>query len=256
MIFYLSGTGNTKWAASILGQMTGERLIDITKVKEETAYFTPNTNERIGFCFPVHGWRPPLAFRRFLNKLRIDNPNNHYCYALCTAGDDIGETMDILKKDLAKHGIKLDSAFSLIMPESYVGLPFMDVDTKENEERKKVKAAKDLAIYGQFITERKVGMTYLTLGRWPRVNSRLLGGFFTKYLITDKHFRVVANKCIGCKTCAAVCPVNNIVPNNDNMPQWKHNNTCLTCFACYHHCPTHAIEFGIMTRNKGQYYFK
>lgn len=49
MIFYLSGTGNTKWAASILGQMTGERLIDITKVKEETAYFTPNTNERIGF---------------------------------------------------------------------------------------------------------------------------------------------------------------------------------------------------------------
>ena len=131
-----------------------------------------------------------------------------------------------------------------------------DVDTKENEERKKVKAAKDLAIYGQFITERKVGMTYLTLGRWPRVNSRLLGGFFTKYLITDKHFRVVANKCIGCKTCAAVCPVNNIVPNNDNMPQWKHNNTCLTCFACYHHCPTHAIEFGIMTHNKGQYYFK
>lgn len=96
---------------------------------------------------------------------------------MCTAGDDIGETMDILKKDLAQHGIKLDSAFSLIMPESYVGLPFMDVDTKENEERKKVKAAKDLAIYGQFITERKVGMTYLTLGRWPRVNSRLLGGF-------------------------------------------------------------------------------
>lgn len=81
------------------------------------------------------------------------------------------------EKDLAQHGIKLDSAFSLIMPESYVGLPFMDVDTKENEERKKVKAAKDLAIYGQFITERKVGMTYLTLGRWPRVNSRLLGGF-------------------------------------------------------------------------------
>ena len=156
MIFYLSGTGNTKWAASILVQMTGERLIDITKVKEETAYFTPNTNERIGFCFPVHGWRPPLAFRRFLNKLRIDNPNNHYCYALCTAGDDIGETMDILKKDLAQHGIKLDSAFSLIMPESYVGLPFMDVDTKENEERKKVKAAKDLAIYGQFITERHI----------------------------------------------------------------------------------------------------
>lgn len=256
MIFYLSGTGNTKWAANILSKITEEKLIDITKIKDETIHYTPEAGERIGFCFPVHGWRPPLVFRKFIGKLKIDNPQNHYCYAICTAGDDIGETIDILKNDLGKKGIQLDSAFSLIMPESYVGLPFMDVDTPENEKRKKDKAANDLSTYCKIIVERKAGITNLTLGRWPRINSRVLGGLFTKFLVTDKHFHVTADKCIGCKTCMKVCPVGNITPDSNNRPVWRHNGSCLTCFACYHHCPTHAIEFGIMTRKKGQYYFK
>ncbi len=255
MIFYLSGTGNTKWAAESLARLTGEQLVDIFKVDDNDMNYSLAPNERIGFCFPVHGWRPPLFLRKFISRLKLQDSDKHYCYAVCTAGDNIGETIDILKKDLSRQGITLDSAFSLIMPESYVGLPFMDVDTQDNERLKKEKAEQELAEYGKLIINREKDVWRLTIGKWPRVNSRLLGGFFTDYLITDKRFHVDKSRCISCGICSKVCPVENIVINDNKYPQWQHNGSCLTCFSCYHHCPVHAIEFGRMTRHKGQYYF-
>lgn len=255
MIFYLSGTGNTRWAASEIALNTGESLVDITKADGQHTAYSLADGERIGFCFPVHGWRPPKIYRKFIHNLDVKNAQAHYCYALCTAGDDIGETVKILRDDLAARGIRLNSAFSLIMPESYVGLPFMDVDTPENEARKKEKAAADLARHIKAIAERKKGIEELATSKWPRINSRLLGGVFARCLVTDKPFRVTADKCIGCGTCAATCPTGNIIMDG-NTPHWQRNRQCMACFSCYHHCPTHAIEYGRMTKHKGQYYFK
>lgn len=256
MIFYLSGTGNTLWAAEELSEYTGEQLINIAEAINGDCRYTPDEEERIGFCFPVHGWRPPKLVRSFINKLHINNGDRHYCYALCTAGDNIGETIDILKKDLGKKGITLNSSFSLIMPESYVGLPFMDIDKPENERKKKETSAKQLEEYKRCIYERKKDVERLTTGRWPRINSRIIGGYFTNVLITDKPFHTVSDRCVGCGLCQKACPVDNIIWTAGKEPQWKHNGSCLTCFACYHHCPHHAIEFGRRTKNKGQYYFK
>lgn len=256
MILYFSGTGNTKWAATALSEKTGEKLIDITDVANTDVSYKLEEGERLGFCFPVHGWRPPLIVRKFIKRLSVINPEGHYCYALCTTGDNVGEAIDIFEKDLWKKGIHLDSAFSLIMPESYVGLPFMDVDTPEKEKQKKRKAAEDLERFAEMITERKKGIRDLVIGRWPKINSRLIGSCFVKYLITDKPFHVAEDKCIKCGKCAEACPVNDIIWSKGSMPKWKHNGSCLSCFACYHHCPKHAIEYGKRTKNKGQYFFE
>ncbi len=256
MIFYMSGTGNTRWAATTIAQATGEKLVNILDKGLENTSYRLDDGERLGFCFPVHGWRPPKTFRDFIGRLDLGQTTGHYCYALCTAGDNIGESINILRGDLAKKGIRLDSAFSLVMPESYVGLPFMDVDTPENETRKKEKAATDLTRFITIIKEKRTGAEELTIGRWPRINSRLLGGFFTSHLITDKPFRLSTDLCTGCGLCATSCPTGNITPRDGNRPTWSHDGSCLACFACYHHCPHHAIEYGRMTRHKGQYYFK
>lgn len=255
MIFYLSGTGNSLWAAKTIAKATGERLINILDKERIRTRFSLDEDERVGFCFPVHGWRPPMALRKFISQLSFDDAKPHYCFALCTAGDNIGETINILRSDLASRNIHLDSAFSLIMPESYVGLPFMDIDTPENEKRKKDKAAKDLERFIKIIGKKQKNIEELTVGRWPKINSRVIGGFFTKYMITDKPFHVTTGKCIGCGLCAASCPTGNISLNNQKRPQWHHDGSCLACFSCYHHCPNHAIEYGRMTKNKGQYYF-
>lgn len=255
MIFYFSGTGNTKWAAQKVADYIEEELVNIPDVFDGDCHFELKMGERIGFCFPVHGWRPPLYIRQFIRKLSFDNADGHFCWALCTAGDDIGETMDILQQDLEPKGLQVASALSLVMPESYVGLPFMDVDTPEKEKLKKEKADEKLEAFLPYLQNRREGIFELDLGHWPRINSRLLGAFFVKRLVTDRRFHVNSNRCVKCGICADVCPEQDIQGGLGHEPEWKHNGKCLTCFSCYHHCPHHAIEFGRQTYKKGQYFF-
>lgn len=256
MIFYLSCTGNTLWAVRQIAESTGDRLIDIAQALEGDCHYVPEKDERIGFCFPVHGWRPPKLFRAFIGKLSIATADGHYCWALCTAGDDIGQSMELLARDLAARNLKVESQFSLIMPESYVGLPFMDVDKPERERKKIREAQMKLNDIVPLIVKRERGIVDTYKGHWPRTNSYLLGSVFVKSLLTDKPFRVHEENCVRCGTCISVCPVGNISGGKGCVPSWLHTDRCLTCFACYHHCPTKAIEYGNRTGNKGQYYFK
>lgn len=284
MIFYFSGTGNTRWAAIKLATATHERLIDIAEemrlIKKSGAQYTEpfilEKGERLGFVFPIHGWRVPRLVREFIDKLQVNLPTeevhpNHespvpspvYAYAVCTAGDSIGLTIENLNETIASNsslsniGVhEVTSSFSLIMPESYVGLPFMDVDPKEKEIRKKEKSALELEEISEEIFNRKEGICRLVKGPIPWFFTKVVGGFFEKVLITDKRFHVTADKCVKCGICARVCPVGDIDGGKGKMPVWLHHDDCLTCFNCYHHCPHHAIEFGHQTQKKGQYYFK
>lgn len=264
MIFYFSGTGNTRWAAQKVAAATADRLVNIAEemLAAETAQasdpqftYTLAQDERIGFFFPVHGWRPPRLVLDFLDRLHLPNADSHYAYVVCTAGDNVGEAVSILEKRLQTMGIKIDSAISLIMPESYVGLPFMDVDTPAKEQCKKMEADNKLTRFIADIMECRSGVRDITIGHWPRINSRLIGSVFVKKLVTDRPFHVVADRCLHCGKCASVCPVANIHFEKGGEPSWLHNGKCLSCFACYHHCPTHAIEYGGRTKKKGQYYY-
>ena len=281
MIFYFSGTGNTKWAASKLAAATHDSLISIAPymraddtMHDMTEPFTLQEDERLGFVFPVHGWRVPRLVREFIANLKIQRAENTeagkkeetrrpFVYCVCTAGDSIGLTIENLNEvissnpSLAALGITaVDSSYSLIMPESYVGLPFMDVDPKEREIRKKEEAAQELAVVCEEIFNRKQGVNRLVKGPIPWFFTKVVGGFFEKVLITDKRFHVEKDRCVKCGICANVCPVGDIKGGHGAYPEWLHHKDCLTCFTCYHHCPHHAIEFGKQTRKKGQYFFK
>ena len=255
MIFYFSGTGNTKWAVEQIAAVTHETVIFIPDVLSGECHFSVGADERIGFCFPVHGWRPPFIVRDFIHKLKIDNVKDNYCYALATCGDDIGLTFEYLNKDLATIGLHTDSVFSFIMPESYVGFPFMDVDNKFKRDAKKQDGAKTLQYIIKDIVDRKKDARKVNESHWPRINSNLIGSYFIRKMVVDTPFHVEENRCVKCGICADVCPVNNIEGGLGYMPQWQHNGLCTTCFACYHYCPHHAIEFGNKTKNKGQYFF-
>ena len=287
MIFYFSGTGNTKWAASKLAAATREDLISIAPYMraDDSSHnlaepFILKENERLGFVFPVHGWRVPKLVREFISKMKIQREpsdasaenkakaddslkNRPFTYCVCTAGDSIGLTIENLNEVISLNpslqalGItEVSSSYSLIMPESYIGLPFMDVDPKEREIRKKENAAQELAIVCEEIFDRKEGISRLVKGPIPWFFTKVVGGFFENVLITDKRFHVEKDRCVKCGICANVCPVGDIKGGHGEYPVWLHHKDCLTCFTCYHHCPHHAIEFGNQTQKKGQYYFR
>ena len=254
MIFYFSGTGNTRWAAQELAEATGERLLFIPEELKTACEYTLADDERIGFCFPVHGWQPPHIVREFVSRLKIGNAGSHYTYILCTCGDTTGLAVKMLTKQLAEKGITVESCQSLTMPESYVCLPFMYTDSPEREHEKKEQARKDLDIYIKVVKERQTGYSRLTLGPTPWAFSHVIGAYFNRYMITDKKFTVDADVCLHCGLCAEVCPVGDII--FDNTPEWKNDSSCTCCLSCYHHCPVHAINYGSITRRRGQYYFK
>lgn len=256
MIFYFSGTGNTRWAAERLATLTDEKLLFIPEeLKRDSCSYELAKEERIGFCFPTHGWQPPVIVREFIKRLSIVNSQGHYCYALTTCGDSIGLTMEMLNRDLVQANLPTaTSMFSLTMPESYVCLPFMYTDTYEREQEKIATANRMLEQYAVMIQERRLGEVHTTRGAAPWLMSHVIGSYFNKHMVNDKKFTVDEDLCIGCHRCELVCPTGNILFAKE-FPSWQHNGSCTSCLACYHHCPRHAINYGKITRKRGQYYY-
>ena len=265
MIFYFSGTGNTRWAAEEIAKAIGERLMFIPdEIRLGRYSYSLQTGERIGFCFPTHGWQVPRIVRNFIRRLSLHLPEHApqpFCWALTTCGDNMGETMTILNRELkASGGLRLrdgeplqaESVFSVIMPESYVCLPFMKTDPEDKEALKLDVARHQLPHIIHIIKERRRGIEELDKGSTPRLYSYVIGEYFNRKMVTDKKFTVDADKCIGCGKCQKVCPVDNI---KGTPPVWLHNGQCTSCLACYHYCPEHAINYGRITRKRDQYYF-
>lgn len=255
MIFYFSATGNSRWAAESIAHSIGDHTVAIADAMKGDCHFTLANNERIGFCFPVHGWRPPQIVADFIARLHV-NAEHSYCFVVVTAGDNIGLTLQTTEQMLQQQGIKMESAFSLIMPESYVGLRMLRLDTPERAKQKVKAAAKQLEHIADIVLDRRGGWYNIVAGNWPRINSNILGAAFKKWLVSDKPFRVDPQKCIGCGLCEQKCPVDNIRMDQAKRPEWLHTGRCLTCFACYHFCPQRAIDFGSQTRGVGQYRFE
>ena len=253
MIFYFSGTGNTRWVAEQIAKAIGEELVFIPDMIRDRRYkFTVKEDERIGFCFPTHGWQPPRICRDFIRQLSLTSKTNTYCWALTTCGDNTGEAMTILNKDLQTIDLQAETLFSVIMPESYVCLPFMKTDPEDRERWKIENAEHQLHHIISIVKDRKRGIEELEKGSTPRLYSYVIGAYFNKRMVHDKKFTVDAEVCIKCGKCVKVCPVDNI---KGTPPVWIHNGKCTCCLACYHYCPVHAINYGSITRKRDQYYF-
>lgn len=251
MIFYFSGTGNTRWAARQIADKTGDKTVNIAdEMGKEPQTYRMGDGERLGFCFPTHGWQPPRLVREFIRRSRFVGAT--YVYALTTCGDSTGDAMTIFCRELQRKGLHADALFSVIMPESYVCLPFMYTDTPARE-REKIEQARGLLAHIADQIDRRERETALTKGPTPWLFSYVIGRYFNRHMVSDGKFRVDEDVCTHCGKCQRVCPVANI---KGTPPEWLHNGRCTCCLACYHHCPVHAINYGNITRKRGQYFMK
>ena len=263
MIYYFSGTGNSRWTATTLARELNCEAIYICSKRFDAVDHVSllsriSPDEPVGFAFPIHGWQPPHIVRRFVRSLPHSIFAGRYVFAVCTCGDETGLAMDIFAKELSRRGMKLNFAVSVQMPNTYVCLPFMDIDSKELEDRKIMAAENQIPKIAEQIRNREDG-EYLTKGTAPWLLTYVIGEYFNRRMVNDKKFKVDLAECAHCGRCRRVCPVGNIVDSglmSEFTPKWKRAGSCTGCLACYHGCLKHGITYGDITRKREQYFFK
>ena len=253
MIFYFSGTGNSKHVAEYLATMLGERLVAIGEAVAEGNYsYTLARGEMVGWVFPTYSWGPAPIAARFAMRVQLQGYDaDTYCFMVTTCGDEVGETVQMFGKALGN--IRLNAAFSVQMPNNYILLPSFDVDSKELERSKIEASAARINTIAHAIAHRSETID-VVVGTWRRLKSRLIYPLFRRFAMSDKAFAANADVCTRCGLCARVCPANNITLGCNELPKWHGN--CTMCLSCIHRCPVRAIEYGKATRSKGRYFFR
>lgn len=236
MIFYFSGTGNSKWVAKQIAEKIKDKTYDISEIKEIPEI---NNEKQIGFVFPIYAWGIPEPMLTFAKKIkRIEA----FAFGICTCGATAG----IALKQFSKV-YNLDSSYSIIMPSNYiVGEDIEDEDVilkKIEIAKKKIKK-----IAEEILQHKK---TYqVSEGKLPKIKSTIVNVGFNKYARSTKQFYVNKEKCNGCGLCARNCPAVTIKLVN-KKPVW--NKKCYQCLKCINYCPQKAIQYGKKTEKRGRY---
>ncbi len=244
MVFYFSGTGNSKWVAEEIAKGISDRTVDIAQyIKDGNDNYNVEKNEKIGFVFPVYSWTVPKIVLDFVKKVMVTSDT--FTFGVITCGENIGDAMKQLKSL-----IPLSSEYSIVMPNNYILLG-MDVDSDEIVELK-IKTAKITikAMVKEINENRKV--SEIEKGSLAFLKTKLVGYFFNKYALDARPF-FAESSCNSCGLCEKTCPTSNIILE-DGKPRW--GDKCIQCLACINRCPQVAIQYGKKTKNRGRYYFK
>lgn len=252
MIYFFSGTGNSRYVAEKLGDILHSRVLSILEDKKK--FLQPDCSDNmIVIVVPIHSWGIPPIVKQYIEEWdfnsiqEIKNKNIRPSFVV-TCGDDTGDVDIMIDKLIRKIGIKAGLIASVIMPNTYVLLPGFNVDSRALTELKIKESTERIAQVAEWIRAGREERDIFR-GRFPGIKTKVVYPLFHKWGIDTKKFHA-DDKCIGCGKCKEQCPVGNIVISKGH-PIW--NNQCTSCLACFHICPTKAISYGKVTKNKGQY---
>lgn len=231
---WFSGAGNSKTAAADLAKrLPFDTVMPISEAMEHPESL--DDTKILGLVFPIYFFGPPNHIRRFIvETLAQSELDLEYLFVIFTHGGMPFYGASITDRLLAEAGYAASYVTGIPMVDTYV--PLFKIPRKRAQERKHQTAAKRLeSVVGELETQSLRIATRLPLSR---LFHTLWEQGLNKRKERDRRFRVT-DQCTGCGICAKVCPVGNITLE-DGRPIFHHR--CEQCFACYHHCPEHAIE--------------
>lgn len=247
MIFWFSGTGNSKYAAQRMAEALNEPLLcmnDRIKAHDTAAV---ETGERLVIVTPTYAWRIPRLVRDWL--LQTELRGARQAWFVMTCGGEIGSA-DRYNRELCRvKGLSCMGTAQIVMPENYIAMFSAPQADEAREIVAKTEPNIDCVI-ASIQSNQPFAPTRNNL--YDRFMSGPVNLIFYKFCVKADAF-TVSDTCIGCGQCAKRCPMNNVTLK-DGKPVWGKN--CTHCMACICYCPVSAIEYGKKSVGQPRYHFE
>ncbi len=246
LIFYYSGSGNTKLACEYLTQNIENVHFELCNIVKITEIPNLDLYDIVGFATFTDWLGQPFLFKEFIKKIPIQQEK--LAFVLITYGSGMfGNALRHFSKRVKKRGFKVITGFALLTPESYPPANVRGVGDVNNPKEK------HMVRFNSFISDLNNDLNnYLRNGGTIRkrgVKTGLYNTLIGYTLGSLMHSSTRARKdmgekfvdetlCTECGRCARGCPYNAITLN----PKPEFDMTkCYGCWHCYNHCPEKAI---------------
>ena len=237
VLYYFSGTGNTKWAADKL-QEVFERYglqLDLKSIEED------KRADIKGYSFlvigtPVYAEIEPRLVEDFVSTVPASETQTR-CIVYSTQGASKCSAVKRISSELAKKGYDIAGEAMIEMPNNFHF--YFGKEPSDNKmgrvmigaERKLRMLARDFSSGREHKT--KTFALRLSIGAFA-------GKAFRKSIPKLSQNLTASSDCIKCRLCLMNCPKGNITFEGGRAI--IHSN-CILCLRCIHLCPENAIRY-------------
>lgn len=248
MVLYFSATGNTRFLATELAKKLDDECIDLLDRIKKNDLSEICSERPFIICTPVYVCEMPRFLSKYLRNVKLSGSRKVYFIA-DSAGYG-GITGYLAKKLFRRKKMEFMGYSEVVMPRNYF-ISHYPPQTNDEIKSRLIRACRQLCEIAETVKKsEKLRARYVFM--FEKLITIPFNPVWSKYKMSAKEF-FADSKCVSCGKCAKVCPLNNI-SITDSKPIW--GNSCTHCMACIGNCPTGAIEYGNVTREKGRYNFK
>jgi ferredoxin len=248
IVYYFSGTGNSRNVASWLSKIADERgiegrVLNIAQINR-LSIEPPDPDALLVFVSPIHGFNYPPVMLHFV--LRFPKGNNKVLLMSTRGGTLIGKFIVPGISGIAFHlsalvlklkGYSIRAMFPVDLPSNWISLhPGLNERTvKYLHERNKERVTK---FAGKVFSGETVFKGMYDIVQDILVAPISLAYYFIGRFVLAKTF-YASGDCDHCDACIKGCPVL-AIKKIHNRPYWTFD--CESCMKCMSHCPRKAIE--------------
>lgn len=236
ILFYFSGTGNTKWIADKWKYYFNMKNIELDLINIEEK----QDIELTGYNFliigtPIYAEMHPKIVDTFLNNLPEANKVKTILYS--TQGAQKASALEVMESKIKNKGYSVASKVMFKMSNNFYFFIGKKTSSKEMDEiavscEDKIKSIVSNFIEEKYVKERVSGVRVIL--------SKVFNKYFNNYIFNLSKNLSSSEGCTRCGLCVRNCPQNNITFENGHV---VFHSKCMMCLRCIYICPTNEIRY-------------